>query len=67
MMNWIDVRDYESGLVGLVLRDKNGETQQANGMLLFLISCPLTVKSARKANIISVYISGDLLNRSTDL
>ena len=56
MMNWIDVRDYESGLVGLVLRDKNGETQQATGMLLFLISCPLTVKTARKANIISVYI-----------
>ena len=67
MMNWIDVRDYESGLVGLVLRDKNGETQQANGMLLFLISWPLTVKTARKANIISVYISGDLLNRLTDL
>lgn len=66
MMNWIDVCDYESGLVGLVLRDKNGETQQANGMLLFLISWPLTIKTARKA-IISVYISGDLLNRSTDL
>lgn len=67
MMNWIDVHDYESGLLGLVLRDKNGETQQANGMLLFLISWPLTVKTARKANIISVYISGDLLNRLTDL
>lgn len=32
MMNWIDARDYESGLVGLVLRDKNGETQQVSGM-----------------------------------
>lgn len=67
MMNWIDARDYESGLVGLVLRDKNGETQQVSGVLLFLISWPLTVKTTRKANIISVYVSGDLLNRSTDL